>query len=94
MSLKDLDLATTEILFRIGRHCPEALTTYMHCDIRSNNSGTVVFTKNEIDEEMSEEYQTFKSNVKKLAREDLLEWHPFGKDGSLSITLVDLENAQ
>lgn len=37
---------------------------------------------------MSEEFRPFRSNIKKLARENLLEWHPF--DGGIAVTLVDI----
>ena len=78
-------VTTQEILERISRHCPEALSAYLQCLNRANNEGTIFFSRELIEVGMSEEWREFRSNIKKLARENLLEWHPF--DGGLSVTL-------
>lgn len=80
-------VTSQEILERISRHCPEALSAYIQCINRANEKGTVFFHKDLVEINMSEEWRPFKSNIKKLARENLLEWHPFN-DG-ISVTLAD-----
>lgn len=79
-------ITSQEILDRISRHCPEALSVYLHCINRANTEGTVFFSKNMVEIDMSERWTKFQNRVKKLALENLLEWHPFN-DG-ISITLV------
>jgi hypothetical protein len=81
-------ITTQEVLERISRHCPEALTTYLQCLNRSNAEGECLFTKETVEVGMSEEWRPFRNNIKKLARENLLEWHPFN-DG-ICVTLADL----
>lgn len=80
-------ITTQEILERISRHCPEALSAYLQCLNRANPDGSVFFSKELVEVNMSEEWRPFKSNIKKLARENLLEWHPF--DQGISVTLAD-----
>lgn len=65
-----------EVLERISRHCPEALSTYLQCINRANKEGKVVFTRDRVEIDMSESWHKFKNNIKKLARENLLEWYP------------------
>lgn len=77
---------TQEILERISRHCPEALSAYFHCLNRKNQGKTIHFTKKLVEQDMSEDFRVFRNNIKKLARENLLEWHP-GEDG-IFVTLV------
>lgn len=80
-------VASQEVLERISRHCPSALSAYLQCINRSDANGTVFFTKNQVEIDMSDDFRSFRNNIKKLARENLLEWHPL-LDG-LSITLAD-----
>lgn len=79
-------ITTQEILERISRHCPEALLAYLHCINRADVEGKVFFTRNMIEVEMSEKWTKFRNQIKKLALENLLEWHPF--NGGLAITLA------
>lgn len=81
-------ISTQEVLERISRHCPEALSTYLQCMNRSNKNGVVFFTKANVDIDMSENWHRFRNNLKKLARENLLEWHPF--DDGISVTLAEI----
>ncbi len=81
-------VTTQEVLERISRHCPDALSAYLQCINRANQEGTVFFSKDLVEIDMSEEWRPFRSKIKKLARENLLEWHPFN-DG-ISVTLADL----
>lgn len=69
-------ITTQQILERISRHCPEAMTVYMHVLNRADSNGECHFTKEMIDIEMSEEFRVFRSGLKKLAREEILEWSP------------------
>lgn len=81
-------ITTQEVLERISRHCPEALSAYLQCINRANSDGCVHFTKEMVEVNMSEDWRPFRNNIKKLARENLLDWHPF--DGGIQITLMDL----
>lgn len=81
-------VTSQEVLERISRHCPEALSAYLQCINRANKEGTIFFSKDLVEIDMSDEWRPFKNNIKKLARENLLEWHPFN-DG-ISVTLADL----
>lgn len=78
-----------EILDKISKHCPESLSAYIQCLNRMDADRTFFFSKSFIDVEMSEDFRTFRNNIKKLARENLLEWHPF--DGGISVTLAEIE---
>ena len=80
-------ITTQEILERISRHCPEALSVYLQCINRASADGSIFFSRELVEVNMSEEWRPFKSNIKKLARENLLEWHPF--DQGISVTLAD-----
>ena len=79
-------LEQQEILERISRHCPEAMSVYLHCINRADRSGSAFFSKEQVDVNMSEEWRRFRTNIKKLSRENLLEWHPF--NNGISITLL------
>lgn len=81
-------ITSQEILDRISRHCPEALSAYLQCINRADQDGHVFFAKSTIEVDMSEDFRPFRNNIKKLARENLLEWHPF--DNGISVTLADV----
>ena len=78
-------VTSQELLERISRHCPESLSTYLQCINRSDEDGTVFFSRDLVEVDMSEDWRKFKSNIKKLARENILEWHPF--NNGISVTL-------
>ncbi len=78
-------VTTQEILERISRHCPEALSTYLQC-INRQKAGEVYFSREMVDIDMSEEWRPFCKNIKKLARENLLMWQPL--DNGIHVTLV------
>ena len=80
-------ITSQDVLERISRHCPEALSTYLQCLNRANTEGVIFFSKDMVEVAMSEEWRPFRANIKKLARENLLEWHPF-KDG-ICVTLAE-----
>lgn len=80
-------VTSQEILDRISRHCPEALSTYFQCINRANKEGTVYFSRTLVDVDMSENWSKFRKDIKKLAIENLLEWHPF--DGGIAVTLAE-----
>lgn len=89
--MNQYDIEEQEIMERIARHCPEAMCTYIQCINRANKVGTVFFSHENIDIDMSENFDRFRNNIKKLARENLLEWHPL--DGGISVTLaIDYED--
>lgn len=76
------------VLEMISRHCPQALTTFLQCLNRADNMGRVVFNRQTIEVAMSEDYDTFISNVKALARENLLCWSPL--NGGVAIELAPM----
>lgn len=81
------NFTSQEVLDRISRHCPEALSAYLQCINRANSDGQVMFSKSLVSVDMSEDFRAFRNNIKKLARENLLEWHPL--DDGIAITLAD-----
>ena len=82
-------IALQEVLERISLHCPEALWAYIQCINRCNKNGYVLFPKNMVEIDMSADWRPFRNNIKKLARENLLEWHPV--DDGISVQLADLD---
>lgn len=78
-----------EILERISLHCPEALHVYLHCVNRVSKAGPLYFSKKTIQEDMSYSWTKFVGATKKLAQENILEWHFF--DQGICITLAPLE---
>lgn len=78
-----------QILDTISRHCPEALSVYLICLTRADDQLTVYFSKETIEVDLSENLRSFRNNIKKLARENLLEWHPI--DGGISVTLAAID---
>lgn len=80
-------ITSQEVLDQISRHCPEALSAYLNCVNRADDQGMIFFSKQQVDVDMSENWRSFRNNIKKLARENLLEWHPF--DDGISVTLAD-----
>lgn len=80
-------ITSQEILDRISRHCPQSMSTYLQCVNRANSDGSVVFSKDLVEVDMSMGWTKFKNQIRKLALENLLEWHPF--DGGISVTLAD-----
>jgi hypothetical protein len=82
-------ITSQEVLERISRHCPSALSTYIQCINRADDFGIVFFTKELVEVDMSEGWAKFRNNIKKLALENLLEWHPYQK--GISVTLASLD---
>lgn len=76
-----------EVLEQISRHCPESMSVYLHCINRVDENGKVFFSRHMVEVDMSETWTKFRNKVKKLAVEDLLEWHPFNR--GLMITLAN-----
>lgn len=82
------NLDTQEVLERISRHCPEALSAYLQCYNRADSEGYVSLSYEQITEMMSESYCRFKNNLKKLALENLLEWHEVEKNITVRLANV------
>jgi hypothetical protein len=82
-------VTTQEVLEKISKHCPEAMSTYLHCINRADDRGSLFFSRELVDTTMSESWTKIRNNLKKLAIENLLEWHPF--NGGLAVTLADLD---
>jgi hypothetical protein len=83
-------VTSQDILDRISRHCPESLSVYLQCVNRASQDGTVFFTKENIEVDLSDKFGKFRNRIKKLALENLLEWHPF--NGGIAVTLADLNH--
>ncbi len=81
-------ITSQEVLERISRHCPEALSAYLQCINRADKNREILFSRDLIDIDMSEDFRKFRENIKKLARENLLNWAPF--NNGLSVTLADI----
>lgn len=82
-------VSSQEVLDRISRHCPEAMSAYLQCINRADEDGSFFFTKALVDVDMSECWIKFKNNIKKLALENLLEWHYI--DGGILVRLVSID---
>lgn len=80
-----------EVIDVIARHCPEAMTTYLHCHNRADSIGRVFFPRKMVEEEMSESFRLFRNNLKKLARENLLEWLMVDPD-TIQVTIADISD--
>jgi hypothetical protein len=55
---------------------------------RADDNLTAFFSRDLVTVDMSEDWHPFKNKIKKLAREGLLEWHPFNE--GISVTLASL----
>lgn len=82
-------ITSQDILERISRHCPESLYAYLQCINRADSKGTVFFSKNLVEVDMSEGWTKFRNQIKKLALENLLEWHPFNNGISVTLAAFD-----
>lgn len=83
------NISSQEVLDRISRHCPESLSAYLQCVNRADEEGTIFFTRAMVDQDLSECWTKFRNNIKKLALENLLEWHYL--DGGISVTLAQID---
>lgn len=82
-------ITSQEILDRISRHCPEALCTYLQCINRADEDGQIYITRQLVEVDMSDRWAKFRNHIKKLALENLLEWHPLDKGISVTLAAVD-----
>lgn len=85
-------ITSQEILDRISRHCPSSLSAYLQCINRSDENGTVFFSREMVEIDMSERWTPFRNHIKKLALENLLQWHPFNKGISVTLAAFEDEN--
>jgi hypothetical protein len=82
-------ITSQEVLERISRHCPDSLIAYLQCLNRSDNQGKIFFSRSLVENDMSYSWTKFCNQIKKLALENLLEWHPFNE--GISVTMVPLD---
>ena len=75
------------VLDTISRHCPKALSTYLHILNRVNDDGSCFFSKQMITDDMSESWCKFINSLKSLTRENLIEWHYL--HNGVAIVMVD-----
>lgn len=85
-------ITSQEILDRISRHCPEALSAYFQCINRADHEGSVYFSREMVEIDMSERWTPFRNKIKKLALENLLEWHPFNSGIHVTLAACEDEN--
>lgn len=83
-----MDLEKMEILDRISRHCPDAMSAYLHCMNRADFEGNIFFSLDTVRIDMSESFAKFRNKIKKLALENILEWHE-DKEG-IYVTMADI----
>lgn len=81
-------ITSSDVLDRIARHCPAAMTTYLHCLHRVDDDMRYHFDKKTVEEDLSEDWRVFKNHIKKLSRENLLEWHAI--DNGILINLLEI----
>lgn len=74
------------VLDSISRHCPEAMGAYLAIYNLADEHGAAFFSKDKVENDMSDDFRSFRNRVKKLAREGLLEWHPF--NNGIAVTLA------
>jgi hypothetical protein len=79
-----------EILERLSRNCPRAISTYILCLNGQDDKGNVSFTRDDIEKRCSESYTIFKNNLKALARQNLLMWDEW--EDVITISLAELED--
>lgn len=81
---------TQHTLDQIARHCPESMSAYLQCINRADESGSIFFNRSLVENDMSESWAKFRKHVKKLALENLLEWHAIS-DG-IHVILADVND--
>lgn len=82
-------ISSQEILDRISRHCPNALSAYLTCLNIVNDDGIAFFSRCFIENDLSLSFTKFRNQIKQLALENLLEWHEM--NGGIAITLADID---
>ena len=82
-------ITSQQVLDRVSRHCPSALSTYLQCINRADAEGKIYFSRQMVENEMSGGWTKFKNQIKKLAIEDLLEWHPFSLGIAVTLAAID-----
>ncbi len=82
-------ITSQETLDTISRHCPDAMSAYLQCVNRSDSDGYVNFSRQMVEVDMSENMRSFRNKIKKLARENLLQWHPFGDGIAITMEVVN-----
>jgi hypothetical protein len=82
-------ITSQEVLDRISRHCPGSLSTYLHCINRADQKGEAFFSRALVELDMSESWTKFRNRVKKLAVENLLEWHAINEGISITLAVID-----
>lgn len=87
--MNDFSPEALMIFDSIARHCPAAMTTFLHILSRLDADGNVHFTKTMVDVEMSEDWNRFRSHVKKLAQENILSWCPLDEGISINMVVAD-----
>lgn len=80
-----------EYLMFAAKNCPSAVYTYINLWRDQDSDHRIFRTRHQIRDEHSESWTCFLNNIRKLAREDLLEW-TFSKDeDSVIIIMAEYE---
>lgn len=77
-----------EVLEKISRHCPAALSAYLQCLNRADDKGEIFFDRQMVEVLMSEEWEKFRRHIKMLAKENLLMWTPINR--GIHVTLAEI----
>lgn len=85
-------VTSQELLDRISRHCPEALSAYLQCLNRADEEGKIFFSRDLVEIDMSCTWTRFRNQIKMLALENLLEWHPFNNGIFVTLAAVNDED--
>ncbi len=56
-------VTTQEVLDKISRHCPDALSAYLQCMNRVDDEGTVFFSKHLVTVDMSEDWHPIDNGI-------------------------------
>ena len=76
-----------EYLLFAAKHCPSAVYTYINLWRTQDSEHRIFCTRNLIRDEESESWTCFVNNLRKLAKQDLLEWK-FSKDENSVVILM------
>jgi hypothetical protein len=85
-------ITSQQVLDQISRHCPDAISAYLQCINRADSFGSVYFSREMVRNDLNLGWAKFCNQIKKLALENLLEWHHF--DEGISVTLAAFDDGE
>lgn len=63
-----------DILDRIARHCPRALSAYILCLRHADENGRCMFTADDLKYDLGESPTIFRNNLNQLSKEGIISW--------------------